>query len=337
VLRSDGRSGRNVKLLVTGGAGYVGSVVTDILVEAGHEVTVLDNLAQGHTAAVHPRARLVLADLTDREAVAETMRGAAPDAVIHLAAAAIVDASVRDPGRYFRVNVSGGINLLDAMASTGVKRLVFSSTAAVYGDPDTIPVDEDAPTRPLNAYGESKLIFERTLSWYRAAHGIEHVTLRYFNACGATERLGEHHQPETHLVPVLLDVVAGRRDGFQLFGDDYDTSDGTCLRDYVDVRDIAAIHVLVLERIDEVDGRVYNVGHGTGFTNLQVIDAVQEVTGRRVPITKGPRRPGDPARLVAGSARVRRELGWSPAHEELREMIESAWRWRREHPEGYAD
>lgn len=326
-----------MKLLVTGGAGYVGSVVTDILVEAGHEVTVLDNLVQGHRNAVHPDASLVEMDLLDGDGVAGVVRDAMPDAVVHLAAAATIDESTRDPGRVFRVNLSGGINLLDAMAAAGVGHLVLSSTAAVYGDPDAIPVEEDAPTKPVNAYGESKLAFERMLVWYRAAHGIKQVTLRYFNACGATDRLGEHHEPETHLIPVLFEVVTGRRPTFHLFGDDYDTADGTCLRDYIHVSDIAAMHLLALERVGEVDGRAFNMGHGTGFTNRQVIETVQEVTGKRVPVTRGPRRPGDPARLVASPDRARRELGWSPVHLELADMVESAWRWHRDHPEGYAE
>jgi UDP-glucose 4-epimerase len=318
-----------MKIFVTGAAGYIGSVVTERLVEQGHAVVAFDNLSHGFRDVVHPGAEFIEGDLLDREALVGTIRAGRFDAVVHLAAEALIDASIRDPGLFFRANTIGGLNLLDAMAAGGVPRMVFSSTAAVYGEPADVPISEDAPTRPVNAYGESKLAFERALPWYRRAHAIRHVSLRYFNACGATERCGERHEPETHLIPILLDVASGRRDAIQLFGTDYDTADGTCLRDYVHVRDIAEAHVLCLEHLDAIGGDVFNLGNGTGYTNRQVIDAVQRVTGRQIAVVPAPRRPGDPARLVASSDRIRQSVGWTPALPRLESMIESAWRWAR--------
>jgi UDP-glucose 4-epimerase len=318
-----------MKIFVTGAAGYIGSVVTERLVEQGHAVVAFDTLSHGFRDAVHPGAEFVQGDLLDRDTLTATLRGGRFDAVVHLAAEALIDASIRDPGLFFRANTVGGINLLDAMAAGGVTRMVFSSTAAVYGEPAAVPIREDAPTRPVNAYGESKLAFERALPWYRRAHGIRHVSLRYFNACGATERCGERHEPETHLIPILLEVASGRRDSIQLFGTDYDTADGTCLRDYVHVRDIAEAHVLCLAHLDTIGGDVFNLGNGTGYTNRQVIDAVQRVTGRQIAVVPASRRPGDPARLVASSDRIRQSVGWTPALPALESMIESAWRWAR--------
>jgi UDP-glucose 4-epimerase len=317
-----------MNVLVTGAAGYIGSVVTERLVEHGHAVTAIDNLRHGHRDAVHEGAHFVRGDLLDRDVVHEELQRERYDAVIHLAAEALIDESLRDPGRFFRVNVTGGLNLLDAMAAAGVTRLVFSSTAAVYGEPERVPIEEDAAPRPVNAYGESKLAFERALAWYRRAHGLCHVSLRYFNACGATERSGERHDPETHLIPILLDVAEGRRREIQLHGTDYETPDGTCIRDYVHVRDIADAHLLCLSRMEAIGAAAFNIGNGTGYSNRQVIDAVQRVTRRAIRVVPGPRRPGDPARLVASSDRIRREVGWTPGAPDLESMIESAWRWR---------
>jgi UDP-glucose 4-epimerase len=320
-----------MKIFVTGAAGFIGSAVTERLVEDGHAVVGFDNLSHGHREAVHPGAAFVEGDLLDRDGLHDTLRAGRFDAVVHLAAEALIDASIRDPGLFFRANLTGGLNLLDAMAASGVTRMVFSSTAAVYGEPATVPILEDAPTRPVNAYGESKLAFERALPWYGRAHGIRHVSLRYFNACGATERCGERHEPETHLIPILLDVAAGRRDAIQLFGTDYDTADGTCLRDYVHVRDIAQAHVLCLARLDELADTVFNLGNGTGYTNRQVIDTVQRVTGRRLAVVPAARRPGDPARLVASAERIRQAVGWQPSMPDLAAMVDSAWRWTKVH------
>jgi UDP-glucose 4-epimerase len=324
-----------VKVLVTGAAGFIGSVVTEVLLEAGHQVVGLDNLSKGHRGAVHPEAALIEADLRDEAALRKIVGDGGFDAVAHLAAEAAIDDSVRDPGKYYRTNVTGGLNLLDAMVQAGVGRLVFSSTAAVYGEPATCPVTEDHPLRPVNSYGESKLVFERALEWYRTAHGIRSVSFRYFNACGATERYGESRERETHLIPVLFEAALGQREAVCLFGTDYDTPDGTCLRDYVHVVDIARAHVLALTHLDRIQACAFNLGSGSGSTNIEVIETVREVTGKEIRVTPAARRPGDPARLVAGSDRARAELGWEPRFPDLQSMVRSAWAWRLRHPQGY--
>jgi UDP-glucose 4-epimerase len=318
-----------MKILVTGAAGYIGSVVTERLIASGHEVVALDNLQHGQRSAVDPAARFVRVDLLDRDALREEVRRGGFDAVVHLAAEALIDESVRNPGRFFRANVTGGLNLLDAMVAAGVDRLIFSSTAAVYGEPAAVPIAEDAPKRPVNAYGESKLAFERALAWYRRAHGLCYVSLRYFNAAGATERCGERHAPETHLIPILLDVALGVRPAVRLFGTDYETADGTCIRDYVHVTDIADAHVLSLLQIERIGGRAFNLGNGAGYSNRQVIETVRRVTGRPLAVEPSPRRPGDPARLVASADRAARELGWGPETPALDDIVASAWAWRR--------
>jgi UDP-glucose 4-epimerase len=316
-----------MRILVTGAAGYIGSVVAERLLEEGHEVVVVDNLSHGHRDAVPPEARFLEGDLLDREWLFAEMRSVRPDAVVHLAAEALIDVSVRDPGRFFRANVTAGLNLLDAMVESGVLRIVFSSTAAVYGEPESLPIRESAPLRPVNAYGESKLMFERAMAWYTRAHGLRHLSLRYFNACGATVRAGERHEPETHLIPILLDVAIGTRDAVRLFGTDYDTPDGSCIRDYVHVRDIADAHLACLAHIDRVEPTAFNIGNGSGYSNRQVIAAVERVTGRPVTVIDAPRRPGDPARLVASHDRIAEQLGWRPALTDLESMIGSAWTW----------
>jgi UDP-glucose 4-epimerase len=318
-----------MQILVTGAAGYIGSVVTERLIDAGLDVLALDNLQHGHRDAIDPAATFAQGDLLDREWLHALVRDARPDAVVHLAAEALIDESVRDPGRFFRVNVTGGLNLLDAMAAAGVRRIIFSSTAAVYGEPESVPIREDARLHPVNAYGESKLAFERAMRWYETAHGLRHVSLRYFNACGATGRHGEHHVPETHLIPILLDVALGARETVHLFGTDYDTPDGTCVRDYVHVADIADAHLQCLAAIDRMPSTAFNLGNGSGYSNRQVIAAVERVTGRAVPVVPSPRRPGDPARLVASADRIARELGWLPRTADLDAMIASAWAWHQ--------
>ncbi len=317
-----------MNILVTGAAGYIGSVVTERLLEQGHSVVALDSLRHGHRSAVHPHARFVEGDLLDREWLHDEVRRAEVDAVVHLAAEALIDVSVRDPGLFFRVNVTGGLNLLDAMVAAGVRRIIFSSTAAVYGEPATIPIREDVPLQPVNAYGESKLAFERAMACYNRAHGLRHISLRYFNACGATARCGELHVPETHLIPILLDVASGTRDAVHLFGTDYDTPDGTCIRDYVHVRDIADAHVLCLDHIDAIEPTAFNLGNGTGYSNREVIAAVERITKSPVRVITAPRRPGDPSRLVASAERIGRAIGWKPGIPGLDAMIESAWAWR---------
>jgi UDP-glucose 4-epimerase len=318
-----------MRILVTGAAGYIGSVVTERLVEHGHAVVALDNLRHGHREAVHPAARFVQGDLLDREWLHHEVRQSKVDAVVHLAAEALIDESIRNPGLFFRVNVTGGLNLLDAMAEAGVTRMVFSSTAAVYGEPESIPISEAAVLEPVNAYGESKLAFERAMVWYERAHGLRHISLRYFNACGATDRCGEMHAPETHLIPILLDAALGRRGSMQLFGNDYDTPDGTCVRDYVHVRDIADAHVSCLNHIDAIPSQAFNLGNATGYSNRDVIDTVKRVTGASFPVIDAPRRPGDPAQLVASADRIHRVLGWKPGIPDLEAMIESAWVWHK--------
>jgi UDP-glucose 4-epimerase len=324
-----------MRVLVTGGAGFIGSVVVEQLIQVGHEVVALDNLKHGFRAAVHPCAQFLHGDILDEQLLPRVLKEVGIEAVAHLAAEAFIDDSLRDPGLFYRVNVSGGINLLEAMACAGVRRLIFSSTAAVYGQPETVPIPEDAPTMPCNSYGESKLAFERMLPWYRAAYGLKHVSLRYFNACGATEHCGESRKRETHLIPIALAVALGQRESLSLFGSDYETPDGTCIRDYIHVADIARAHLLALEAIDQVEARTYNLGNGAGYSNREVIEAVGQATGRRIAVVPADRRAGDPARLVADSTRIRRELGWEPAFPGLGGMVETAWHWRRQHPGGY--
>jgi UDP-glucose 4-epimerase len=318
-----------MKVLVTGAAGYVGSVVTDRLLAHGHAVAALDNLSRGHRDAVHPGAAFLHGDLLDRQWLVEEVRRGRFDAVVHLAAEALVEESVRDPGRCFRVNVGGGINLLDAMVAAAVPAIVFSSTAAVYGEPAEVPIPEDADMRPVNPYGESKLAFERALEWYGRAHGLRYVSLRYFNACGAAGEHGERHSPETHFIPILLEVARGDRAAIHLYGTDYDTPDGTCVRDYVHVSDIADAHALCLDRMASLEHAAFNLGNGAGHSNREVIDAVRKVTGHPIPVVAAPRRAGDPARLVASPARAIRELGWRARVPDLESMIDSAWRFAR--------
>jgi UDP-glucose 4-epimerase len=324
-----------MKIIVTGAAGYIGSVVTEILIAQGHSIVALDNLTHGNRSAVHPDAKFVLLDLLDTDGLMRLFAEEAVDAVVHLAAEALIDESLRDPGRFFRANVTGGINLLEAMVHNGVKRIVFSSTAAVYGQPREIPIREDAPKDPVNSYGESKLAFERILAWYRLSYDLRHVSLRYFNAAGASGRFGEFHIMETHLIPIVFEAALGKREGMKLFGTDWDTIDGTCVRDYVHVVDIARAHILALENIDVLGARAYNLGNGSGYSNRQVIETVEKVTGRSVHVISADRRPGDPAVLIASSELIRKELGWAPEYPDLNTIIGTAWDWRQKHANGY--
>ena len=322
-------------VFVTGAAGYIGSVVSERLLASGTAVVAFDNLTQGHRAAVPEGARFVEGDLRDRARLMQVLADARPDAVMHLAAESLVGKSAVDPAPFYEVNVTGGLNLLDAMRSAGVTRLVFSSTAAVYGEPAEMPIREDAPLRPVNAYGASKLAFERALGWYAPAYGLRHCSLRYFNACGATAARGEFHVPETHLIGILLEVALGLRDEIAIFGTDYGTPDGTCIRDYVHVADIADAHRLALDRIDTLDTVALNLGNGAGFSNREVVEAARRVTGHAIPAIDGPRRPGDPATLVASADRARTALGWSPRYTTLESMIETAWAWRKGRAQPY--
>jgi UDP-glucose 4-epimerase len=296
----------------------------------------LDNLKYGFRAAVHPSAKFVEGDILDQPMLEKILREEKIEAVAHLAAEASIDDALRDPGMFYRTNVSGGLCLLEAMIKTGVKQMVFSSTAAVYGQPERVPIFEDDPKIPCNSYGESKLAFEGMLAWFRASFDLQYVSLRYFNACGATVRCGESRKRETHLIPIALAAAAGKRDGLNLYGTDYDTPDGTCVRDYVHVADIARAHLLALDAMPKLGARAYNLGTNAGYSNREVIQAVKEVTGLDFAVRETARRAGDPARLIADSTRVREELNWQPAYPELHAMVETAWKWRESHPGGYA-
>lgn len=318
-----------MRILVTGGAGYIGSVVTEQLVEQGHAVLVFDNLSKGHRDAVVDGAEFVQADLRDYAAVVRALRTFDADAVVHLAADSLVGESMTNPAKYYANNVVAGLTLLNAMKAAEVDRVVFSSTAAVYGEPEQQPVEETAPTQPTNPYGETKLAFEHALCWHYEAYGIASLSLRYFNAAGATERNGERHSPETHLIPILLQAAAGESGPVMIFGDDYPTRDGTCVRDYIHVQDLARAHVVALESVINAPAcRAYNLGcGGMGYTVREVIDAVERVTRRQVPLRIAGRRRGDPAVLVASSERIRCDLQWAPRFQNLDEIVASAWRW----------
>ena len=324
-----------MRILVTGGAGFIGSVIADYLIKEGHEVVAIDDLRYGHQAAVPSGADFIQADIVDAAKILSVFKERQYDAVVHLAAEAYIDESIKDPGRFYSVNVQGGINLLEGMKATGVNRMIFSSTAAIFGEPTVIPVTEDADKLPVNAYGETKLAFERALRWYHRSFGILHVSFRYFNACGATEERGEDRTKETHLIPILFEVVQGKRPALNLYGTDYPTPDGTCVRDYVHVADIAQAHILGLHQIDKLKAAAFNLGSGEGNSNLQVIEATQEVTGFAIPVVASDRRPGDPATLVASPALAKNVLGWKPKYTDVRDMIESSWLWRSRHPHGY--
>lgn len=321
-----------MKVFLTGGAGYIGSVTAELLLDQGHDVVVFDNLERGHRAAVDPRARLVVGDLRDAPVIRSAMLEARPDAVMHFAAYALVGESMERPELYFRNNVIGGLNLAEAAAAAGVRRFVFSSTCATYGQPERVPITEEEPQRPANPYGESKLLLEKALAWYEKLSGMRSVFLRYFNACGASEKYGEDHEPETHIIPNIVRVVLGQKDTLQIFGDDYETPDGTCIRDYVHILDLAQAHLLALT--SEATG-AFNLGNGTGFSVRDVVETVRSVTGHRVPTAIAPRRPGDPPRLVAAAGRARDVLGWKPRYPDLLTIVQSAWNWHRRHPRGY--
>ncbi len=314
---------------MTGGAGYIGSVVTEELLRGGDEVVVYDSLYKGHREAVVEGATFVKGDLLDTALLRETLAHHKVEAVVHMAADSLVGESVKVPAKYYRNNVTGGLSLLDAMRDAGVPYLVFSSTAAVYGEPAKQPIEETDPTQPTNPYGETKLAFERALRWYDGAHGMKYVSLRYFNAAGATDRCGERHSPETHLIPLVLQAAAGQNPEVTVFGEDYPTPDGTCVRDYIHVVDLAQAHVLALHALAKGHpSSIYNLGcGGEGYSVKQVIDCARRVTGRDIPVRKGPRRAGDPAVLIASSARIIRELGWRPKQQKLEAIVESAWRW----------
>lgn len=324
-------------VLVTGGAGYIGSHAVAALLEKGEEVVVIDNLYQGHREAVLG-GKMYVGDLRDEAFLAQVFAENEIDGVIHFAANSLVGESMENPGKYYHNNVYGTLCLLEAMKKANVKRIVFSSTAATYGEPEKVPIDEFDRTQPTNTYGETKLAMERMIRWFDVAHGVKFVSLRYFNAAGAHEsgKIGEDHSPETHLIPLVLQVALGQREFISVFGDDYPTEDGTCIRDYIHVSDLADAHLLALDRLRSGgDSAIYNLGNGTGFSVKQVIELSREVTGHPIPAKMQERRAGDPAVLVASSERARNELGWNPRRDNLRDIIASAWEWHRSHPNGY--
>jgi len=324
-----------MNVLVTGGAGYVGSVCVKQLLTAGHKVAVIDDLSTGHRQAVPRGALFVQADLADTTTIGQVVEDMGVAAVMHFAAATLVEKSMTEPRYYFEINVQKALQFLDLVWNLKVSDFIFSSTAAVYGEPVSTPITEDHPLRPINAYGESKLMFEKILHWYHRAYGLRYVALRYFNAAGADDELGEDHRPETHVIPRLLDAALDPAFEFAIYGDDYPTSDGTCVRDYVHVLDIAQAHLLALNALPVVEGAIYNVGQSEGHSIREVVDAVAEVTGRRLPVRTGPRRVGDPAVLVASSEKIRRELGWCPRHSDLKDIVRSAWEWKQRHAAGH--
>jgi UDP-glucose 4-epimerase len=326
-----------MKVLVTGGAGYIGSVVADQLLGAGHEVVVIDNLSRGHRQAVSKRAELVVGDLADQGNLSALFRKHKFDAVMHFAAFIEAGESMKFPEIFFRNNTSNALAVLEAMIAAGVKRFVFSSTAALYGNPARTPIQEEDTLQPTNAYGESKLLVERMLEWFQRIHGLRYASLRYFNAAGAAAAdKGEAHQPESHLVPRIMNVALGKQKQVEVFGTDYPTSDGTCVRDYIHVSDLAAAHLLALAALDREGRLIYNLGNGQGFTVRQVIEGVRRVTGCEIPVKESPRREGDPAVLIASSEKIRRELNWKPQVPDLDAILASAWAWHKNYPNGYA-
>jgi UDP-glucose 4-epimerase len=324
-----------LRILVTGGAGYIGSVVAHTLVQADHTVVVYDNLTHGYKEAVPASASFIEGDVSDREKLNYVLSRSSFDAVMHFAASIEAGESMAFPERYFRNNSAATLTLLESMLAHNVKRFVFSSTAALYGNPERVPISEEEPLRPTNAYGESKLLVEQMLTWLNRIHGLKYCSLRYFNAAGAYGTLGEAHQPESHLIPLVLQVAAGQRKSISIFGTDYPTPDGTCVRDYIHVYDLALAHILALEALDSHSRLIYNLGNGKGFNVREVIEVAQRVTGRVISAVEAPRRAGDPAILVASSDKIRNELKWQPQYAQLDQIIESAWRWMQERPHGY--
>jgi UDP-glucose-4-epimerase GalE len=327
-----------MRILVTGGAGYIGSHAVRLFLSRGHDVWVYDNLSQGHRKAV-PADRLIVGDLDEIPRLDHTLLINRIEAAVHFAAFTYVGESVQDPGKYYRNNLVNTLNLMECLRRHRIGRLVFSSTAATYGVPEKVPITEDEPQRPINPYGSGKLAVERALADYAVAYGLGYAALRYFNAAGAAPdgSIGEDHDPETHLIPLVLQTVLGQKPSIEVFGVDYPTPDGTCLRDYIHVDDLAEAHLLALERLEPGKGLRYNLGIGRGYSVREVIRTAEQVTGKAVPVKEGPRRPGDPPVLVASSEKIQRELGWKPRYAELAPIIETAWNWQRKHPKGYND
>jgi len=315
---------------VTGGAGYVGGTVAELLLQKGHEVAVYDNLCHGHRSMVPAKAEWIEGELADRSKLEQVFSSRTFDGVMHFAALIEAGESMKKPELYFRNNSASTLTLFEAMLAQGVTRLVFSSTAAVYGEPESTPIREDAPLRPTNAYGESKLLVEQMLTWLNRVHGFRYASLRYFNVAGAVEGRGEAHEPESHLIPLILDVALGKRQSIKIFGQDYPTPDGTCIRDYVHVQDLAHAHLLAFEALVNRDRLIYNIGNGQGFSIREVIESARRVTGHPIPVEEAERRPGDPAVLIASSEKIERELGWKREFDKLDEIVASAWKWHQQ-------
>jgi UDP-glucose 4-epimerase len=323
-----------MRIFVVGGAGYIGSVCAELLLNEGHEVSIFDNLTEGHRRALDSRADFFQGELADRAQIQAALGSARPDAVMHFAANALVGESMRDPSKYFRNNICNGLTLLDAMIATPVQRIVFSSTCAIFGLPERLPIEETTPLCPINPYGESKLAFEKILQWYDRIHGLKFVSLRYFNAAGATKNFGEDHRQETHLIPNVLKVALGQKPNVEIYGTDYETPDGTCVRDYIHIVDLARAHILAL---GAPNSAFYNLGTGGGSSVREVVAACAKVTGRKIATIEKPRRPGDPSRLIASSGKIKSELSWEPQFQSLDAIIESAWKWHQKFPRGYED
>ena len=324
-----------MKVLVTGGAGYIGSAVASELMKAGHHVVVYDNLSHGKRRAVPRQAELVVGDIGDRNSLREIFSRTRPEAVMHFAALIEAGESMQAPERYFRNNTANTLTLLECMLEYNLHRLVFSSTAAVYGTPERTPIEETDALRPTNAYGESKLLVERMLEWFHRVHKFRYASLRYFNAAGAAGDLGEDHRPESHLIPIMLKVALGQQEKISIFGTDYPTQDGSCVRDYVHILDLASAHLLALQALENRDQLIYNLGNGQGFSVRQVLEVARKVTGHAIPAMDSPRRPGDPPVLVASAQKIQQELKWQPKYPNLDSIVSSAWEWRRKHPNGY--
>jgi UDP-glucose 4-epimerase len=323
-----------MNVFVTGGAGYIGSICAEELLNAGHRVTVYDDLSEGHRSAVDPRAEFVLARPEQNGEILRVIQKARPDAIMHFAAHALVGDSMANPKKYFHNNVVNALKLADAAVECGVKKFVFSSTCATFGPPDHVPINEDAPQRPISPYGESKLMVEKILLWYQRIYGLEFVAFRYFNAAGASEQFGEHHRIETHLIPNVLQVSLGQKSQVEIFGTDYPTPDGTCIRDYIHIVDLAQAHMLGLQPGKQ---GFYNLGNGEGYSVRQVISTCEKITGKKIPILEKPRRDGDPPKLIASSEKAIRELGWKPKFPKLDDIVATAWAWHKRNPNGYAD
>ena len=323
-----------MNVFVTGGAGYIGSVCTEELLNAGHTVTVFDNLTEGHRSAVDSRAKFVEGCLRDAKLVKQSLLDAKADAILHFAASALVGESMTDPKKYFHNNLVNALKLADAAVETGVKKFVFSSTCATYGPPDRVPMTEDLPQRPINPYGEAKLMFEKVLKWYHEIYKLDFIAFRYFNAAGASENFGEHHRIETHLIPNVLQVALGQKSHVEIYGTDYPTPDGTCIRDYIHIKDLAQAHILGLQ---PGKSGFFNLGNGDGYSVKQVIEMCEKITGKKIPAIEKPRRAGDPPRLVAAANKAITELGWKPQYPKLEDIVKTAWAWHLKHPTGYAD